>query len=609
MIDGPSQKKTSAPSSQVETPSAKRQRANAAVSLPMSQTQAEPVLPNASSPAGASSPATQLALNLPPVVVTTSHKRRYPLARPPDFDPKEERKFLVEHDQSLNQRLQTQQLTRAHLLGKKRGPLLGAVAAKHKAFIQARDAFMKQVHDKQVKAEVGGAMNSLVPALRKQVAALVRHSMASEQLMHAQHYTPEKVSFAQDNLIEAQAGVTRAEEAVAAAVPAWAAANGTAAAQALHGPLMNLAERKMAVDEQRDRVITSMRVLWLQLGEHTFTKLPHIGAGAFGKVSVAMRSDGTLRALKYLRTAPGSKPRVTQPTTRPEAEREVALMQRFYDASTRLHHDPHTAKLIIEMPLALNSLDNILKEAAAPGAGPDRPNPDAVALVRSTGRQLFAKLAEMHAANVVHNDVKPGNINVQSDGRVLAADFGMARQMPEGAQVGTPAYAAPEHSPTYHGTPRGVKTDVWSAGLSLAMAHVPFRSSPFAVTDFTEIEDLHARYADWHGQVVASGGGNLAQRLAQGPANAFSTFFLQLHHKDSQLCEFLLTKVLVPQEQRVSAQEAHLFFAGLQPPGSPPEQALGTELAKGDQTPYRRAAEVALKMRFEEEAMKEAEAL
>ncbi|WP_073918003.1 serine/threonine-protein kinase [Streptomyces sp. CB00455] len=100
-------------------------------------------------------------------------------------------------------------------------------------------------------------------------------------------------------------------------------------------------------------------------------------------------------------------------------------------------------------------------------------SPLAPAEVVRIGSALAAALAHVHAAGVVHRDVKPSNVLLDGSGMPHLADFGNARVLgapartAAGTVVGTAAYLAPEQ---VRGEGAGPAADVYSLGLVLLEA-------------------------------------------------------------------------------------------------------------------------------------------
>src|SRR5438093_11627 len=101
------------------------------------------------------------------------------------------------------------------------------------------------------------------------------------------------------------------------------------------------------------------------------------------------------------------------------------------------------------------------------GGGPLDPR-EAARIVRDAALALD----HAHLQGVVHRDVKPGNLMVRNDGRVVVTDFGLAKHVGSGSLtttgslVGTPYYMSPEQAIGDRlGT--GPKTDVYGLGASL----------------------------------------------------------------------------------------------------------------------------------------------
>lgn len=141
-----------------------------------------------------------------------------------------------------------------------------------------------------------------------------------------------------------------------------------------------------------------------------------------------------------------------------------------------------------------------------------------------------------HQKGFVHRDVKPGNVLFRNDGRVVLADFGIAKAMDgsnsstvAGTSIGTPDYMSPEQA---RGESVDGRSDLYSLGAVLfeMLAGVP----PYQASDAFTVALMHVTHPvpalpDEHAwlQPLVEG------LMAKDPAQRFNTgaAFVEAMHK------------------------------------------------------------------------------
>jgi serine/threonine protein kinase len=132
-----------------------------------------------------------------------------------------------------------------------------------------------------------------------------------------------------------------------------------------------------------------------------------------------------------------------------------------------------SAPLLVCTPAAAAGQGQPTRPAAALTTERSARSPAYFRTVARLGRQAAEALEHAHQLGVVHRDVKPGNLMVDTAGHLWVTDFGLARFAAgqgvtlTGDVVGTLRYASPEQVLARRGLPVDHRSDIYSLGATL----------------------------------------------------------------------------------------------------------------------------------------------
>ncbi|MDP9408546.1 MAG: serine/threonine protein kinase, partial [Actinomycetota bacterium] len=158
---------------------------------------------------------------------------------------------------------------------------------------------------------------------------------------------------------------------------------------------------------------------------------------------------------------------VVLPPSLPEGERRVLRERTLREArvTARLRHPSAVAVYDVVETDGRPCLVMELVEARTLAEVVRDTGPLPPAETARVGLALLGALEAAHDAGVLHRDVKPGNVLLTRNGRVVLSDFGIATSVDDvrvtstGLLLGSPAYMAPERA---RGRTPGPPSDLWS---------------------------------------------------------------------------------------------------------------------------------------------------
>ena len=187
-----------------------------------------------------------------------------------------------------------------------------------------------------------------------------------------------------------------------------------------------------------------------------YVVLSRLGAGAMGVVLAAYDPELDRKvALKLLRQREGPRGDAARARLQREAQALAQLNHRNVVHIYFVGRDPESPYLAMEL-VGGSTLAERMQ------------SPLPYAEVVSIGLQVVQALRQSARFDIIHGDIKPGNI-LLDEGVVKLSDFGLSQRISDeglspGTVAGTPNYMAPE---VCSGQPADVRSDQYSLGVML----------------------------------------------------------------------------------------------------------------------------------------------
>jgi eukaryotic-like serine/threonine-protein kinase len=260
----------------------------------------------------------------------------------------------------------------------------------------------------------------------------------------------------------------------------------------------------------------------------------------------------------------------------PHLAADSAFVSRFRTeaiAAARLHHRSIVAIFDTCSDQGIEAIVMELARGHTLREEIDRHGPLDPVVVINIGVDVADALQSAHAAGLIHRDVKPANILLCDDQRVMVTDFGIAKvrdnsdRTQTGTMLGSVKYVSPEQ---VEGNPVDPRSDVYSLGVVLYEAltgRPPFVADTPAATALARLHSTPTHPAQLRPDAPRALTELIMRAMALEPAKRFATA--------SDVRAALLAIRLDPRAAAANAPTSHAPRPGPRP--APTAGSLGSE--------------------------------